>query len=538
MFGYISGDASRVADREQGAIAGPLLSVLQALRREMRQRTGVVDGVFMLIVFALALLVRVHDLGRQSLWLDEATQVWSSALPVRTILARLAQSDTQPPLYYIALHGWMVVFGRSVVDVRFLSAVTGALAPPLLYAVGRTLAGRWVAALAALLLIANPFHIWYSQETRSYALMATLALAAAWLLLRWVGSARPLWGILLALANALLLYTQSTTVLFVAAQVGYVVVTTGPRPLSSARMTRSIRLLWPFVGALALWLPWVPTTLAQMGRGQTNWIPYATGGDAWTFLRALTGLDTGLGQVQPDLLHQIVAGLLLAVAVASLRVGWREALLFMGPAVLLFAFSTHLHLWAPRAVLFAAAGMAVLVARGLARLPRPAGLAALILIAGLGALAPTPTKEPWGGLAAALCANARPGDVVYAEPDYALAPLAYYTMTRPCPPLILSPLQPLPTTPAAFLAHVFTRQGVEARAAAWLSGGGGPAEQVVYRQLVAQRARIWFVCRDQGPACPGPQGTTFRVQPVQRALFQWQGELILTSARIGSSRSP
>jgi len=538
MFGYISGDASRVADHEQGAVAGPLLSILQALRREMRQRTGAVDGVFMLIVFALALLARVHDLGRQSLWLDEATQVWSSALPVRTILARLAQSDTQPPLYYIALHGWMVVFGRSVVDVRFLSAVTGALAPPLLYAVGRTLAGRWVAALAALLLIANPFHIWYSQETRSYALMATLALAAAWLLLRWVGSARPLWGILLALANALLLYTQSTTVLFVAAQVGYVVVTTGPRPLSSARMTRSIRLLWPFVGALALWLPWVPTTLAQMGRGQTNWIPYATGGDAWTFLRALTGLDTGLGQVQPDLLHQIVAGLLLAVAVASLRAGWREALLFMGPAVLLFAFSTHLHLWAPRAVLFAAAGMAVLVARGLARLPRPAGLAALILIAGLGALAPTPTKEPWGGLAAALCANARPGDVVYAEPDYALAPLAYYTMTRPCPPLILSPLQPLPTTPAAFLAHVFTRQGVEARAAAWLSGGGGPAEQVVYRQLVAQRARIWFVCRDQGPACPGPQGTTFRVQPVQRALFQWQGELILTSARIGSSRSP
>jgi len=538
MFGYISGDASRVADHEQGAVAGPLLSILQALRREMRQRTGAVDGVFMLIVFALALLARVHDLGRQSLWLDEATQVWSSALPVRTILARLAQSDTQPPLYYIALHGWMVVFGRSVVDVRFLSAVTGALAPPLLYAVGRTLAGRWVAALAALLLIANPFHIWYSQETRSYALMATLALAAAWLLLRWVGSARPLWGVLLALANALLLYTQSTTVLFVAAQVGYVVVTTGPRPLSSARMTRSIRFLWPFAGALALWLPWVPTTLAQMGRGQTNWIPYATGGDAWTFLRALTGLDTGLGQVQPDLLHQIVAGLLLAVAVASLRAGWREALLFMGPAVLLFAFSTHLHLWAPRAVLFAAAGMAVLVARGLARLPRPAGLAALILIAGLGALAPTPTKEPWGGLAAALCANARPGDVVYAEPDYALAPLAYYTMTRPCPPLILSPLRPLPTTPAAFLAHVFTRQGVEARAAAWLSGGGGPAEQGVYRQLVAQRARIWFVCRDQGPACPGPQGTTFRVQPVQRALFQWQGELILTSARIGSSRSP
>ncbi len=537
MYGYVGDGASRVADRDQ-KVVGPLLSVPQAFRREIRRGMGVVDGAFMLIVFALALLVRIHDLGRQSLWLDEATQVWSSSLPVHTILARLAQSDTQPPLYYIALHGWMVAFGRSAVDVRFLSAVTGALAPPLLYAVGRTLAGRWVAALAALLLIANPFHIWYSQETRGYALMATLALATAWLLLRWVGSGRPLWGVLLALANALLLYTQSTTVLFVAAQVGYVVVTTGPRHLSSTRMTRAIRSLWPFVGALALWLPWVPTTLAQMGRGQTSWIPYATGGDAWTFLRALTGLDTGLGQVQPDLVHQIVAGLLLAVAVASLRASWREALLFVGPAVLLFALSTHLHLWAPRAVLFAAGGMAMLVARGLARLPRPAGVAALILIAGLGALAPTPVKEPWRGLATALCANARPGDVIYAEPDYALASLAYYTMTRPCPPLILSHRQPLPTTPTAFLSQVFTRQGMEARAAAWLSGGGTPTEQGAYRQLIARHARIWFVCRDQGPSCPGPQGATFRVRPVQRALFQWQGELIVTAARIGPARSP
>jgi len=492
----------------------------------------------MLALFGLALLVRFHDLGRQSLWLDEATQVWSSSLPVHMILARLAQSDTQPPLYYIALHEWIAAFGRSATDVRFLSVVTGALAPLLLYAIGRALADRWTATLAALLLIANPFHIWYSQETRGYALMATLALAAAWLLLRWLGTARPLWGGLLALADALLLYTQSTTVLFVAAQIAYAVVATGSRHPSSAWMTWSVRRLWPFVAAVALWLPWVPTTLAQMGRGQTSWIPYATGGDAWTFLRALVGMDTGLGQVQPDLVRQIVAGLLFALALVSLRAGWREALLFVSPAVVLFIVSTHLHLWAPRAVLFAVCGVAVLVARGLARLPRPVGLVVIILIAGLGAFAPTPLKEPWQGLAATLCATARPGDVVYAEPDYALAPLAYYTMTQPCPPLILSSRQPLPITPATFLDQVFTRQGVEARAAAWLSGGGTPVEQNAYRHLVAQRARVWFVCRDQGPSCPGPQGAAFRAQPGQSASFQWQGELILTSARLAPSSTP
>lgn len=548
MYGRAGVDACDAPETDGGVarVRIPSSPLPPALNQRARQRVMIPDAAIALGLFALALLVRVHDLGRQSLWLDEATQVWSSTLPVRAILDLLRRSDTHPPLYYIALHGWLTAFGRSVIAVRSLSAGMGALAPPLLYTVGRALAGRRVAILAALLLVANPFHIWYSQETRAYAMMATFALAATWLLLRWTGLSRDGqrwgWGALLALVDALLLYTQSTTALLVAAQVVYVVVAPVPRRSSPARAraaTLPIPLLWPFVAALALWLPWVPTMVAQTGRGQTDWIPYATTGDAWTFLRALTGLDAGLNQSQPDLLHVIGAGLLLVLAVTSLRAGWREVLLFLGPATVLFALSTHLHLWAPRAVLFAACGMALLIARGLARLPRLglAGPVALASIIGLGVLAPVPMKEPWRELAAALCAGAQPGDVVYAEPDYALAPLTYYTMARPCPPLNLSSRQPLPITPEAFLNEVFG-QGVEAQAAAWLSGGGTPAERDAYRRLVARRARVWFVCRDQGPSCPGPQGGAFGAQAAASVVFQWRDELILTSARLESARSP
>ena len=39
---------------------------------------------------------------------------------------------------------------------------------------------RWVANLSALLLAANPLHLWYSQEARPYALLVFFSSAALW----------------------------------------------------------------------------------------------------------------------------------------------------------------------------------------------------------------------------------------------------------------------------------------------------------------------------------------------------------------------
>lgn len=514
----------------QPASADHHVAVLIRLRNDRRAR-ALAEGLGLLLLFALAFVIRVHNIGRQSLWLDEAVQVWYSSLPIHTIITLLPQNDVQPPLYFVALHGWITAFGQSEEAVRLFSAISGALALPLLYLVGRTLAGRWVATLAALFVIVNPFDVWYSQEARAYATMATLALCAIWLLLHWVRTPRWGWGVPLLLADAFLLYTQSTTFLLLAAQAAYVAVVMFPRQKHGLR--HKATSFWPLVGAFALWLPWVPALVEQTRRGETNWIPYATLGDAQAFFLTITGLDRAGPLSNQGLLRDLILGLLLLGAVVSLRRGWREALLLLSPAVVLFVLSTHTHSWAPRAVLFAVFGFALLVARVLARFPRPVGLVALLLLVGHDVFSVTPAKEPWRAMSTALCAHARPGDVLYVTPEYALDPLAYYTTAQTCPSLILTPRQPLPTTRSAFLDAVFARPGVEGRAMAWLSGRGTDDDKRVDQSLIARHARIWSICRYQGPGCPDWRAfSAFTLRPTQGTLFDWQGGIVVTSATI------
>ncbi len=492
-----------------------------------------------LALLVLALLVRAHALGAQSLWFDEAWQVWYSSLPVRTIVTLLPQNDTAPPLYYALLHGWMGLVGRSEVAVRFPSTLLGALAVPLVYAVGRDVAGRSVALLAALLVLVNPFHIWYSQEARAYAPVATVALGAAWCAVRWVETARPRWGVLVAIADVVLLYAQSTALLFVAAQVAYVGVALARRYAGawdgSVRARARARALWPVAAALALWLPWVPSLLRQQAHGQTDWIPYVTLGDGLDFLRQGTGTGRWLPLPGQDGVRYGVEALLLVLAALSLRKGWREALLLLGPALLLFTLALHAHVWAPRAALVAVFGLALLAARGLTRLPRAAtlGLAGVVVAINLATLTHGPTRAPWRELAALLCAQARPGDVLAVAPPYTVAALAYYTVDRRCPAVILSPRYRLPATWRSFRDAYFLSP-MQQDEAAWLHGAGPASAAGVARRLAAGRARLWIVGYD---GATGPDAAPlFAVQDRPSILFH-QGGLVLARSRISAVRA-
>ena len=59
--------------------------------------------------------------------------------------------------------------------LRVPSAVLGVLTVPLVYALGRTIGGARLAAVAALFFAIAPFQIRYAQEARMYALLTFLA---------------------------------------------------------------------------------------------------------------------------------------------------------------------------------------------------------------------------------------------------------------------------------------------------------------------------------------------------------------------------
>jgi len=126
-------------------------------------------------VSLLGLALRAFLLDRQSLWLDETLALRrASAGDLREVLQFGAQAEPSPPLYFVLLHAWLRATAATPVAARGFSVLFGALTVPLTGLTLRPLLGRRATLATVLLLAVNPFHVYYSQEARPYALLLFL----------------------------------------------------------------------------------------------------------------------------------------------------------------------------------------------------------------------------------------------------------------------------------------------------------------------------------------------------------------------------
>ncbi|MBK7896066.1 MAG: glycosyltransferase family 39 protein [Anaerolineaceae bacterium] len=113
-------------------------------------------------------IFRLINLGRDSLWLDEAISYLAAQLPV-TQIANNTLQDPHPPLYYLLLHFWLQLVPDSDTAVKLLSALFGILLIPAIYFLSQQLFhNRTISLTAAALTAVSPFHILYSHELRMY----------------------------------------------------------------------------------------------------------------------------------------------------------------------------------------------------------------------------------------------------------------------------------------------------------------------------------------------------------------------------------
>jgi uncharacterized membrane protein len=130
---------------------------------------------WLLVIFALALLLRLPTAGQKSLWLDEAFSVYQAE---RAELARPVYVEgPHPPLYYTLLHYWVRLAGAGETAVRLPSVAASLAGVGLLYLIARQLADRQAALLAAGLLALSPLDVWYAQEARMPILVTFFGLA-------------------------------------------------------------------------------------------------------------------------------------------------------------------------------------------------------------------------------------------------------------------------------------------------------------------------------------------------------------------------
>ena len=121
--------------------------------------------LWLLAIILLALLLRFYQIGQQSFWTDEVRSIWVFTRPKQCL-----HFDMHGPLHAVLVVFWSIWGGLGTAWTRALSALIGAGTVPLFYVLVRRLGGARVALIASFLLAISPFHVWYSQEMRNYAL--------------------------------------------------------------------------------------------------------------------------------------------------------------------------------------------------------------------------------------------------------------------------------------------------------------------------------------------------------------------------------
>jgi mannosyltransferase len=218
-------------------------------------------------VLVLGAALRFYRLDRESLWTDEVLSVdlarrpWSALLPA-------TQEDGHPPLYLTTLRLWIGAFGDGETGVRSLSAVIGVATLAAFFALAARLLPTRGALLATLLLACSPYHVYYSQEARNYALLLLLTIVSYIALLAWDERPRPGRAIAYVAATTLLLYTHAFGFFVWGAQILWTFARARQRGDWLARLLPSMAiavLVLPWLGA-----PWTAMLLRQTSARTTG----------------------------------------------------------------------------------------------------------------------------------------------------------------------------------------------------------------------------------------------------------------------------
>jgi mannosyltransferase len=234
-----------------------------------------VSYAFLALIVALAAYLRFRNIEADGLSGDEAAS-WNQAQgnPVDIIVA--TARDNYPPLHNLLLALSMAVFGDAEWALRLPSAIMGILNVVATYWVGTLLSGRKVGLLAAFLLALSSFHIWYSQETRMYALLALTATLFAGAAFQYARTPTRRWAIAAVLAGVALLYSHPFGALTWASIAVPLAAVAFWQPSSVAMSVRRWLILQAIV--VAAFLPWAwillerTATIAEHG----FWIEYPT----------------------------------------------------------------------------------------------------------------------------------------------------------------------------------------------------------------------------------------------------------------------
>ena len=243
-----------------------------------------------LALLGVGLTLRLHGIGRESFWHDEACSAKYSDTSIAEVLSNNARNDVSP-LYHLGLFAWRRLLGDSDVRIRAYSTAWSMVGLLAIFLFANSIGGRRAALIALLLATVNPLSIYYAQEARMYSQAAALCALGSWCLWQWMMAAadcpRPAawwtWAIGYTLCAAAAIYAHYLSVLILLTQGIF------------ALLWFAVRRQWTSLAAYLLsgllvavaFLPWFLYVCHVIGgfyHPSLDWIPVPKAGDYLSFL--------------------------------------------------------------------------------------------------------------------------------------------------------------------------------------------------------------------------------------------------------------
>ncbi|RXK46965.1 glycosyltransferase [Halorientalis pallida] len=288
-------------------------------------------------ILLLALVLRLPNIGR-SLWVDEVYSVTvRGSMNVYGIVTTAA--DPHPPLYYLFLKLWMVLFGRSEVAVRSLSLLFGIGSVGAVYLLAGELYDRRTGLIAALLTGISTFQIQYSQTARMYTMLVFFATLSLYFYVRTLRNHNLDNRFGYATATLLMLSTHVYGSFVLLAQLLHL----GTRLVASTDIRAVKKWFGTQVLAGALFVPWMglvalPNYLFGEGT-EVRWLSEPGLLELRSILLAYAGVPTNYPQIKltPFTLNVgILFGVVLLIAILwQVYLEWRTAERVRGSVLLL-----------------------------------------------------------------------------------------------------------------------------------------------------------------------------------------------------------
>ncbi len=139
----------------------------------INKKTIQFDFVFVTILF-FATILRFYHLSFQDIWLDEIHTLKESdpGISFSESYQAIMFREGIPHFYFLIVRFFLELFGNSIFIARSVSAISGLLSVYFIYKLGKEIFNKNAGYIAAILLTVNLFHIEYSQDARSYTMLA------------------------------------------------------------------------------------------------------------------------------------------------------------------------------------------------------------------------------------------------------------------------------------------------------------------------------------------------------------------------------